>query len=457
MSGRKMPRRDFIRAAGVVGAGWALGGGLSARSYGRVVGANDRLNVAVIGAGGHGGRNLAVISGEAEPVYADAPTVSGTQVVALCDVDLRREGPRNPPAAVGFDNFPDAAKYHDYRRMFDEMAADIDAVVVSTPNHSHAPASVTAMRLGKHVYCEKPGAHSVYEARVMAEVAAAQGVATQLGTQVHSSENFRRVVELIRAGAIGEVTACHIWRRGGTASEDRPTDRPDVPSRLHWDLWLGPAPYRPYHPNYLPTRWHRWWDFGGGHQLGNMGCHFMDLPFWALDLTHPTKIEAEGTDPPHPDSAPAQQQVRYTFPPANGRGEITLTWTHGSEPRAVFAEQEIPDWAWGVFVGSEGMLLASYPDHELWPRERFADYQPPEPSIPPSVGHHQEWVNACKGEGETLCDFGYSMRITEAVLLGNVAYRSGRTLEWDAENLRIPNAHEAEGYLQRGYRPGWTL
>ncbi|MFP4192260.1 MAG: Gfo/Idh/MocA family protein [Candidatus Hydrogenedentota bacterium] len=451
MNKRTMERRTFLKAGAALGAGW------TALSYSRVAGANERVNLAFIGVGGMGGSNLAIISGRRNPDYAPhAERVTGAHIAALCDVDLRREGPRSPTPAEAFDAYPDAAKYHDYRKMLDEMERDIDAVVVSTPNHSHAPASVTAMRMGKHVYCEKPGAHSVYEARVMADVAREQGVATQLGTQVHSSENFRRVVELIQAGAIGEVTACHIWLRSGTPSTGRPVDTPSVPADLHWDLWLGPAPRRPYHPTYIPTQWHRWWDFGGGIQLGNMGCHYMDLPFWALDLRHPSTIEADGPEP-HPETAPGRLHLRWIFDRGEEKPPITLTWTHGGEPRAVFAEQDFPEWTWGVFVGDKGMLLANYSQHQLWPPEDFEGYEPPEPSIPPSVGHRQEWINACKGEGEPLSHFGYSMAISETVLLGNVAYRSGRKLEWNAQQFTIDNAHEAEGFLQRGYRPGWTL
>ena len=457
MSKRALTRRTFLKAGAALGAGWAASRGWTALSYSRVAGANERINLAFIGVGGFGGTNLAIMAGEQDPIRGEyAERVMGAHVAALCDVDLRREGPRSPTAAQSFDAHPDAAKYHDYRKMLDEMERDIDAVVVSTPNHHHAPASVTAMRMGKHVYCEKPGAHSVYEARVMAEVARNEGVTTQLGTHAHATETYRRVFELIQAGAIGEVSACHIWLRSGASSTDRPTDTPSVPEDLHWDLWLGPAPHRPYHPTYIPTQWHRWWDFGGGIQLGNMGCHYMNLPFWALGLRHPSTIEADGPEP-HPETAPGRLHLRYVFERGEDKPPITLTWTHGSEPRAVFAEHNFPEWAWGVFVGDKGMLLASYDRHQLWPEADFEDYEAPEPSIPPSVGHRQEWINACKGEGEPLSHFEYSMPITETVLLGNVAYRSGRKLEWNAEEFRVDNAHEAEGFLQRGYRPGWTL
>ena len=449
MSKRTFTRRRFLKAGAALGAGWAVSSGWTALSRSRVAGANSRLNLAFVGVGGMGFSNLAIMTGNRNPQYGErAERISGTQAVALCDVDLER-------AARAFNNYPDAAKYRDYRKMLDEMEGDIDAVVVSTPDHVHAPASVTAMRMGKHVYCEKPGAHSVYETRVMADVAREQGVATQLGTQVHASGNFRRVVELIRAGAIGEVNACHIWRRSGSSTQDRPTDTPPIPGELDWDLWLGPAPRRPYHPTYVPRGWRRWWDFGGGGP-GDMGCHYMDLPFWALDLYHAATIEADGPDP-HSETAPGRLLVRYTFERGDDKPPVTLTWTHGRTPRAVFAEHDFPRWAWGVFVGDKGMLLADYNQHQLWPEADFGDYEPPEPSIAPSVGHRREWLDACRGEGEALCGFERSMCIAETVLLGNVAHRSGRKLEWNAEQFTIDNAHEAEGFLQRGYRPGWTL
>ena len=443
-------RRDLIKA---VGAGWVAGCGLSARSYARVVGSNARINLAMIGVGGRGARNLAIFAGKERTRYGEyAERVTGTHIAALCDVNTHR-------AAGAFDGYPDAAKYHgDYRKMLDEMDDEIDAVVVSTSDHSHAPASVTAMRMGKHVCCEKPGSHSVREARMMAEVAKEQGVATQLITQANATENYRRIVELVRSGTIGEVSACHIWNRTEAASIEMPTEPVSVPSYLLWNLWLGPAPWRPYHPDYIPRGrgWQLMWDFAGG-QLTNIGCHFMNLAFWAMELRHPATVEAEGPEPPHPQTVPRRLHVRYTMERGEGQPPVTLTWTHGDEPRAVFAEHDLPDWAWGVFVGDKGMLLVSYPEHKLWPEEKFDGFEPPDPSIPPSVGHYQEWINACRGEGEALCHFGYSMPITETVLLGNVAYRSGRKLKWNAERFTIDNAHEAEGFLQRGYRPGWTL
>ena len=422
-------RRGFLGAAALGGAGLVMPG----RTWG--ASPNEKLNLAIIGAGGRGGANLSEVASQ--------------NIVALCDVDERR-------AADAFNKYPKAKKYHDFRRLLDELDQQIDAVVVSTPNHIHAPASVMAMRMGKHVYCEKPGAHSVFEARTAARVAAEQKVVTQLGTQIHASDNYRRVVELIRGGAIGDVHACHLWlrsERGGAG--DRPAETPPVPAELQWDLFLGPAPERPYHPTYVPHDWHYWWDFGGG-ELGNMGCHYLDLPFWALELDHPATVEAEGP-PPHPESTPARQQVRYEFASRGGRSPVTVTWTQSLQPPPIFAKHKFPSWAWGVFVGSEGMLLVSYANRLLWPEAKFADYRPPAPSIPSSIGHHQEWINACKSGGQTSCHFGYSSRISEAVLLGNVAYRSGTKLHWNAADLTVTNSPQSNDLLRREYRAGWTL
>ena len=485
-------RRQFLSTAGRAAAGLVI-----LRDSRSVWGypANEKLNVAVVGAGGMGGWNLVHIAGEnvefgtgmrVKP--ASRPEMTGENIVALCDVDERSAagstpGRRNPPGHA-FARYPRAKKFNDYRRMLDELDREIDAVVVSTPNHSHAPASVAAMRRGKHVYCEKPGANSVFEARMQAKVAAEMQVATQLGTQMHATDNHRRVVELIRAGAIGEVEECHIWLRSGRSASDRPTETPPVPEGLHWDLFLGPAPYRPYHPVYsrgCGGNWHRWWDFGSG-SLGNMGCHYLTLAFRALDLRYPVSVEAEGPKP-HSETTPGQLHVRYRFPARGGMPPVTLTWTHGSQPPPVFAQNDFPKWPWGVFVGTEGMLLASYGQRMLWPEKKFAAFEAPEPSIPPSigaelgrhapwvaaykahpewrrtaeVGHRAEWIAACKTGSPTSANFGDSGPISEAVMLGTLAYRTGAKLDWDAENLRDTNAPAVNALLKRDYRPGWKL
>ncbi len=459
-------RRDFLRAASSATAGFLiLRNSRSARAYT----ANEKLAVAVVGVGGMGAVNLSLIAGENVQIQpglrvqtASQPERTGEDIVAMCDVDQRSAATsapnrRNPPGD-SLARYPHAKKFLDYRRMLDRMGRQIDAVVISTPDHIHAPASITAMRHGKHVYCEKPGSNSVFEARMLADVAAEQKVATQFGTQMHATDNYRRILELIRSGTIGQVQRCDIWLRGGGGTSDRPAETPPVPEGLDWDLFLGPTPYRPYHPTYVRGcggNWQRWWDFGCGN-FGNMGCHFFDLAFWALDLRYPISVRAEGP-PPHPETTPGQLHVQYEFA---ARGELppaTLTWTHGSQPPPVFAEHDFPDWAWGVFVGTEGMLLVSYSQWELRPEKQFADFEPPAPSIPSSIGHHAEWIQACKTGSSTSCHFGYSGPISEAVMLGNVAYRIGAPLEWDAADLRVTNEPRANELLRREYRSGWEF
>ena len=489
---KQWKRRSFLSTAGRVAAGLViLPNSRSVRGYP----ANERLNIAVVGVGGMGAWNLAHFAGEnveystgMRVTPSSQPKMTGENIVAICDTDERSAGEsaprrRNPPGHA-LARYGQAKKFNDYRQMLDEMDREIDAVVVSTPDHTHAPASLAAMLRGKHVYSEKPGAISVYEARMLAKVAAEKKVATQLGTQIHASDNFRRIVELVRGGAIGAVEECHIFVGGRRRTRERPTETPPVPKGLHWDLFVGTAPYRPYHPTYsrgCGGNWQGWWDFGIGG-LGNTATHYFNLAFWALKLRYPISVEAEGP-PPHPERSPEQIHVRYRFPARGEMPPVTLTWTRGDQLPPVVAENDFPDWAWGVFVGTEGMLLVSYPQRMLWPADKFAKFQPPKPSIPPSigkeigrrpewmaaykhheewrrtaeVGHRAEWIAACKTGSPTSSHFGYSGPLTEAVNLGVVAHRSGAKLEWDAENLRVANSPEATALLRREYRSGWTL
>lgn len=414
---------------------------------------NAKLNVAVIGVGGRGGGNM--------------NRVARTEnIVALCDVN-----DRNLQRAAA--KFPQARTFRDFRKLYDDTpAGDIDAVVVSTTEHTHAHATLPALRLGKHVYCEKPLTRDVYEARLVTEAAAEARVATQMGTQIHAGDNYRRVVELIRAKAIGAVREVHVWVSrawGWQSAEDaakygdivkaqaRPEESMTPPDYLDWDLWLGPAPARPYHEVYFPgPKWYRWWDFGNG-TMSDLGSHWNDLPFWALDLDAPLSIEAGGP-PAHDELAPASMWAKYTYGQRGDRAPLSLTWYQGVEKPKLWTSGEIPQWGSGVlFVGDEGMLLSDYGKHVLLPEETFKDYQRPAPSIPKSLGHHEEWIHACKTGAPTTCDFAYAGPLTEANHLGNVAYRAGQKLEWDAKNLRIPNAPGAERFLRRDYREGWEL
>ena len=330
---------------------------------------NEKLNLAIIGAGGRGAANTKEVSSE--------------NIVALCDVD------QNALDAAA-KNFPGARTYVDFRRLYDK-ANDIDAVVVSTTEHTHAFATMPAIQLGKHVYCEKPLAHSVWETRVIAEAARKAKITTQLGTQIHAGNNFRRVVELIQSGSIGPVREVHVWVSRAWGDGDRPSDVLPVPAYLNWDLWLGPAPERPFHPEYVEgrPRWYKWWDFGGG-TMSDLGAHWNDLPFWALRLNHPLTIEAFGPKA-HPETAPATMKVTYEYGARGDMPPVKLHWHQGDVKPEPWMEKRIPQWENGVlFIGDKGMLLSDYGKHVLLPEDKFADFQRPAPFIPNSIGHHRQ-------------------------------------------------------------------
>lgn len=443
---RPHTRRQFLETTALGTTSVVLG----APALLRAASPNDKLNIAIVGCGGRGASNLADVSSE--------------NIVALCDVNER-----NLDAAA--NKFPDARKYIDFRKLYDD-AKDIDAVVVSCAEHTHALATLPALKLGKHVYCEKPLSHSVWEARVITEAAKAAKVATQMGTQIHAGSNYRRVVELVQTGAIGAVSEVHVWvgRAWGWQNEEaarrhkdivfvqeRPKEASPIPPGLHWDLWLGPAPERPFHEVYFPgPKWYRWWDFGGG-TMSDLGSHWNDLPFWALKLRHPLSIEASGP-PSHPEIAPASMTATYEYGARGDLPPIRLTWYQGEEKPPLWREGRIPKWDSGVlFVGGKGMLLADYGRHLLLPEEQFKDFKRPDPFIPESLGHHKEWIHACKTGAPTTCNFDYSGPLTEANHLGNVAYRVGRKLLWDYAKQKATSAPEAAPFIRRDYRKGWKL
>lgn len=430
-----LTRRKFLRQAALAPSALSVAAVVATKGMAAPKSPNQSLNIAVVGVAGRGGENLRGVAGE--------------NIVALCDVDANR-------LEAASQRFPKAETFRDFRKMLGQVADRIDAVVVSTPDHTHAPTAAAAMRLKKHCYCEKPLAHNVAEARLVTQLASENRLVTQMGTQIHAGDNYRRVVELVQSGAIGTVGEVHVWHPGNRGGLDRPTDTPPVPDYLDWDLWLGPAPERPYHPTYVPGNWRSWWDFGNG-TLGDFGCHYMDLPFWALDLGHPTSVEAIGP-PPHPETTAPQLTVHYEFPSRGERPPVKLTWTNGSVQPGIVARHKLEKWAAGVlFVGENGMLAADYNRRKLLPEQQFADFEPPAPTIPDSIGHHAEWIEACKNGGATTCHFDYSGVLSETVLLGNVSYRIGGKLDWDAPNLKATNCPEADRYLKREYRDGWTL
>jgi predicted dehydrogenase len=424
MSNRHLNRRAFIKGAAVFGSGVWLGIG---RGFASGKSPNDKLNIGIIGVGNRAEAN---ISG-----------VNSQNIVALCDIDeeyLRRAA----------EDFPKAKTYTDFRKLLEQR--DIDAVLISTADHTHAVATLMALEGGKHVYCEKPLTHTVQEARAVANAAAKAKVATQMGTQIHASSNYRRVVELIQSGAIGTVSEAHAFTHKSWGGSGRAGDPSPTPKHIHFDLWLGPAPARPYHPQYLPVNWRKWWDFGGG-TLGDMGCHYLDLAHWALGLRHPKTVHAEGP-PPNAETTPPWLIVNYEYEAAK------VAWYDGGKKPRLMNEGVVPDWKAGVlFVGSKGMLLADYSKHRLLPESKFAGFKAPARFIPDSIGHYDEWIQACKTGSPTTCNFDYAGALTEAVLLGNVAYRAGHKIEWDAANLKVTNDTAAMNFVARESRKGWTV
>ncbi|TWU32978.1 Gfo/Idh/MocA family protein [Novipirellula artificiosorum] len=386
--------------------------------------------------------------GTANRAAEDVRGVQGEEIIGICDVDsnyLDRAA----------KTFPDANKYADYREMISQEADKADAIVIATADHNHAPAAIRAIHAGLHCYCEKPLTHTVQEARILTEAARARGLATQLGTQIHAQPNYRRVVEMIQAGTIGDVNEVHVWVGKGWGGGDRPAVGQEPPANLNWDLWLGPAPERPYAAGrYHPAQWRRWWDFGQG-TLGDMACHYMDLPFWALDLKYPIACEAEGPEV-HPETCPMGLTVRYKFPARGSKPAVDLTWYDGDRTPREVAGERVPG-SGVMFIGSEGNLYADYSNYKLFPIDKFVGFVPPEKTIPDSIGHHAEWIKACKDGSPTTCNFDYSGPLTEAVLLGNVAYRTGKSLDWDATQLKATNCPEADMYLAKEYRPGWEV
>ncbi|MCA9068489.1 MAG: Gfo/Idh/MocA family oxidoreductase [Planctomycetaceae bacterium] len=397
--------------------------------------ANELLNIACIGIGGRGSANVGGVSSQ--------------NLVALCDVDQQRAG-------KVFEKYGKAEAFADYRKMFDKLEKQIDAVVVSTPDHTHFHPSIAAMQRGKHLYCEKPMAHNVWEVRQMTKLAAKQKVATQLGCQRHTLSNMHRSVELIQAGAIGNVSEVHCWVGGDRGMPSVPNEFPEVPEAVQWDLWLGPATPRPYHSTYCPYGWRFWWDFGTG-EMGNWGCHILDIPYWALDLKYPTHVEGSGPEV-DPRRTPKQMTTKFQFPAEGKRPPLTLNWYHASNGPDVLRELGLSGKnANNLFIGTEGMLLCGFGMRKLLPEDKFADYKTPDQTIPDSPGFHKEWITACKGGEPATCHFGYSGPMSETVLLGNAAYRAGGGFDWKADELQATGNPKAEQFLHSYIRKGWEI
>ena len=443
---QKSNRREFLRqgavVSSVIGSGYFVNPTPAVESKSP----NERLNIAAVGATGRAGNDIKELASQ--------------NIVAIADVDQNL-------LEKGSASYKGVRKYEDFRVMLEKEAPHIDAVMVGTPDHTHAPAAAMAMKMGKHCYCEKPLAHTVVECRTLAELAAEKKLVTQVGSQIHAGDNYRRVVELVQTGAIGPIKDVHVWVQtahtyhGGKFTTDKPT-----PAGLNWDLWLGPAVERPYTEGAHPFFWRRFWDYGTG-QLGDFGCHYMDLVHWALKLRAPTKVVATGS-PVDPVSASEWSIVNYDYPARDNMPPVRMTWYDGGKRPELFPsimamlppdkDGKPAEWKSGqLFVGEKGMILSNYGTNILLPAEKFADFKRPEPFIPKSLGHHNEWVNAIKNGGPTTCNFDYSGALSEAIVLGVIAYRTGKEIQWDAKNLKITNAPEAQQLLHKEYRKGWTM
>ena len=459
-----LDRRAFLGNTVLGGAGLLiLQNSGSARSYQ----ANEKLNIALIGVGGRG------------RWFVGTMPKLNTNVVAMCDVNERK-------ASLSFEEIPKAKKYFDFRKMLEQMDKQIDAVVIAVPDHTHAVASATTMKMGKHVFCEKPLTRTVSEARTLRRMAARCKVATQMGNQGTSSEAFRRAVELIGGGVIGDVREVHAWNTGGGPG-DRPVpnDEHPVPDYLHWDLWLGPAKHRPYNSRWL-SGWHGWRDFGTGN-LGNWASHTMNLPFKALRLDTLWNQQSDSSaknllrlDPKvsgvHKHSLPKWEIIRYDFPKRGDMPPVRINWYNGPGqapgPRLMIeqalgrpldwgdaGEKKWADHAGCLLIGDKGMIHSTGHNmsFSLLPKDKFEDFEGPPRSLPRTNGHEREWLNACKGGPPAMSNFDYAGRLAEFVLLGNVATLVGETIEFDPVAMKIVNNAEADQALRHEYRQGWSL
>ena len=432
-------RRKFIKSASIGTLGFQV-------VPSRVFGANERVALAGIGAGGKGSSDIA------------GARDAGAEVVGLCDVDAGRLN-------QAVKKYPGSKGYTDYRKLFDELGKSIDAVTVSTPDHMHFHAALRAVQMGKHTYVQKPLTHSIWEARELANEARKAKVVTQMGNQAHAGEPIRRAVELIRSGVIGKVKEVHAWTNRPIWPQglEKKLTAQEVPKNMDWDLWIGPAPMRPYNSGYAPFKWRGWWDFGTG-ALGDMGCHIMDMPFWALDLKYPTSVEAKQNGNSL-ECGPNKSIVTYTFPEGKYNHKMPFVWYDGGYmPEESVFEGTIVNSQNAkkfdlIIIGEKGKFLFNR-NSTKWKTspEGLLDNVNPEKTIPRVKNEDQEWVDAIRGVGsEPLSGFAYSGPFTETVLLGNLAVRLGKRIAWDGINLKATNAPEAEELIKRPYRKGWEV
>jgi len=424
-----MLRRDFLKTSAAIGAGVWLGTESSALAQSP----NEKLNLAIIGVGGRGEQNL--------------DNLTSQNIVAMCDVDEVR-------AAKSYAKFPKAKKFHDFRTLFDDMETKIDGVVISTPDHTHFHPAFWAMERGKHVYLEKPMAHSLWECRTLTEFAAKKKVATQLGVQRHDLAGLRRAVEIIQSGTIGTIKACHSWIDSGRGMPMVSAEKLPAPATLKWDLWLGPVSERPYRKGFAPYDWRFWWEFGTG-ETGNWGCHILDIPFWALGLKYPTHVKGSGPEP-DADRTPKTMATQLEFPATDARPAVTLHWYQGAP--AILKELSLDGKNMNnLFIGTEGMLLCGFGGVKLLPEEKFKDFKTPKKTLPKPIGFYKEWFAACKGGEPASCQFDYSGPMAETVLLANIAYRIQGEFDWDAVNLKVKGSDAAQKMVHTAFRKGWEV
>jgi len=455
-------RREFLQTSSVAVAG--VGYWVAAQdAWAESKSPNEKINFASIGGGGKGSSDC-----------RDAGTIGN--MIAICDVDDKR-------AADSFKAFPKAKRYKDYREMLEKEEKNIDAVTVSTPDHSHAPASVMAMRMGKHCFCQKPLTHTVYEARLMKKIAAEKGLATQMGNQGTSHHGLREAVEVIQSGGIGKVREAHIWtnrpvwpqateailkHKGVHAAlhgANGSSGTPSAPPHMAWDLWLGPAPYRPYDPIYAPFSWRGWWDFGTG-ALGDMACHTANMAFMALNLGYPTSFQAVSAET-NSETYQAWSTITFEFPARGDMPPVKFVWYDGTKrgqrnlpSKEITGDLKISS-SGSLLIGDKGMLYSpnDYGSaYKLLPEEKFEGYEKPAPSLSRSPGHFKEFAIACKGGPKAMSNFDYAAALTETVLLGNLAVRAGgKKVMWDGPNMKATNWEEGAQLVKTDYRNGWKL
>ncbi|MBD3413019.1 MAG: gfo/Idh/MocA family oxidoreductase [Candidatus Aminicenantes bacterium] len=451
---KTLTRREFMGRSAATAAGFMIIprhvlGGTGTKPP------SDTLNIGCVGVGGKGS--------------SDIRSVSSENIVALCDVDGRQMADflgSEHNSAEQKTMYEKASKYQDFRVLLDKEK-NIDAIAVSTPDHTHAVIAMNAIKRGKHVFVQKPLTHTIKEARLLAEAAKKAGIVSQMGNQGHAGEGGRLINEWIWDGAIGNVREVHCWTNRPIWPQgiEAPKDTPSVPDELAWDIWLGPASYRPYHPAYHPFSWRGWWDFGTG-ALGDMGAHILDHPFWALKLGHPTTVQASSS-PFTEDSYPVAEVVTYEFPARGEMPPVVLKWYDGGimppRPDELQEGRMMGDsGGGGLFVGDKAKLMYSTygRNPRIIPESKMRQYQRPEKTIPRSPGIHEEWIKAIKQGDKSTTDFSYSGLLTEVMLLGNVAVATqehNTKLEWDGKKQEFKNLPQANKFIHMEYRKGWSL